>query len=87
MLGLWTAPTDPADMPFRHRRVMASRFLVFAGPHDMPEPGWGSFVAAFGDKASAIECAEKMPGWSHVVDFDRFGPGAVIWRDGAEVEA
>jgi hypothetical protein len=86
MFGLWNQREDREIETFCHRRVAATRYLVFAGPHDMPAPGWGSFIGAFGDKASAIECASAMQGWSHVVDLDRFGPGAVIWRDGKAVE-
>ena len=78
-----------SDTSWRHRRVAASRFLVFAGHDRMEAGGWDDFVAAFGDRDHAIECAaahSKGDHWAHVVDQNNFGPGAVIWRDGEAAE-
>ena len=70
---------------WQHRRLAASRFLVFAGEVYYPCGGWDDFVAAFGDRDHAIEIAMKYHAkgnWVHVVDQNNFGPGAVIWCDG-----
>ncbi len=72
---------------WQHRRMAASRFLVFGG--ECLVGGWDDFVAAFGDRDHAIECAMKHYAnglWVHVVDQNNFGPGAVIWRDGKATE-
>ncbi len=75
---------------WEHRRIASSRFLVFMGRDGIQLGGWDDFAAAFGDRDHAIECAINLynnADWAHVVDQNRFGPGAVIWRDGVGVEA